>query len=136
MEHFALTPQANAGLCSNISPDEYKYNSCGAVCCAIGWGPAAGVGVRGEWSWWSYCDNNFITTPNDEEPTEAWKWCFDTDWANVDNTAKGAAKRILWLLLKGLPPASKSQRFGNEPLCYADWTPTEADWQLAAEATP
>ncbi len=32
-----------------------------------------------------------------------WDWCFSGDWGEVDNTTEGAAKRIEYLLEKGLP---------------------------------
>ena len=47
-----------------------------------------------------------------------WNWCFDTSWVLVDNTPKGAALRIEWLLNHGLPEDWYEQLEGNAPLCY------------------
>lgn len=47
-----------------------------------------------------------------------WSWCFSGSWSLSDNTAKGASKRIEWLLKHGLPENSEGQERGHEPLCY------------------
>jgi hypothetical protein len=107
-----------------------KVQSCNTAGCAVGWGPMAGIPFDEDEAWIDYCSRQFICS---SEESYQWEWCFDANWIDGDNTPKGAAKRILWLLLHGLPKNDYLQRVGAEPLCYADWTPTEADWQLAAQ---
>ena len=90
---------------------------CGTVGCAVGWGPAAGIEASvNDDNWWNYSYRVFV--PSDD--VEAWDWCFDADWASVDNTPSGAALRILYLLDKGLPEDSYEQMYGSEPLCYRE----------------
>jgi len=55
-----------------------------------------------------------FTGLNDAE----WDWCFSTDWTEVDNTPKGAALRIEWLLSHGLPKDWHEQLAGITPPCY------------------
>lgn len=133
MDHFSVLKTDDGQVFRCVGP-MHQGSACGAVCCAIGWGPSAGIAADGEFGWWSYCDRNFIEIPEDEEPETVveWCWCFDTGWAGADNTAKGAAKRILWLLLFGVPSDWLDQQAGENDLCYRDWTPTESDWQRAA----
>ena len=101
-------------VCSLL--EEYE---CGSVGCAIGHGPLAGIGVevfdKHEGRWDLYCHEVFIDIRSDER---AWKWCFAYEWSRVDNTPEGAAKRILWLLDKGLPDDWESQMCGKAALCY------------------
>lgn len=135
MDHFSVLKTGDGQVLRCVDP-MHQGSACGAVCCAIGWGPSAGIAADGEFSWWSYCDRNFIEAPEDVEPPEEWEWCFGSGWSATDNTAKGAAKRILWLLMNDLPVNAECQRFGKAPLCYADWTPTEDDWEGAARCSP
>ena len=51
--------------------------------------------------------------------SDDWNWCFAYNWAQVDNTPEGAARRIEWLLDKGLPEDWFEQMEGDSPLCYA-----------------
>jgi len=53
---------------------------------------------------------------------EQWSWCFSGGWTDVDNTPKGAALRIEWLLNHGLPEDSYEQMEGDSPLCYTTST--------------
>ncbi len=96
-----------------------EAHQCGSVGCAVGHGPLAGIGIevfdKYEGLWNAYCDEVFIERSFDPE---AWDWCFSSDWSRVDNTPQGAAKRILWLLDKGLPDDWESQMCGKAALCY------------------
>jgi len=47
-----------------------------------------------------------------------WRWCFDSNWVDTDNTPNGAALRIEWLLNHGLPKDWYEQMNGFNPLCY------------------
>jgi hypothetical protein len=47
-----------------------------------------------------------------------WDWCFNSDWTLADNSPKGAALRIEWLLNHGLPEDWREQMIGEAPPCY------------------
>ena len=103
---------------------------CGTAGCAIGWAPVAGIAPLENEEWSDFSDRTLIIGWTD---ADAWSWCFCMDWLGTDNTPHGAAKRIIWLLLYGLPDDWESQMQGRiTPLCYRNWTPTEADWQKAS----
>jgi len=51
-----------------------------------------------------------------------WEWCFSPLWTETDNTPKGAALRIEWLLKHGLPEGWYRQMKGKTPLCYTTST--------------
>lgn len=104
-----------------------KLRSCGTAGCAVGWAPQAGIKAHRREFYWNYCNRTLI---DEEASLDEWIWCFGPSWADYDNTPRGASKRILWLLVNGLPDDSVA-----EPALYADWTPTEADWQEAAKCT-
>jgi hypothetical protein len=114
-----------------LSVLEAVSNRCNSAGCAIGWAPNAGVLPEQDEDWDGLCDRALIEM---SDTTGLWSWCFSYDWDRADNTAKGASKRILWLLVRGLPTDWHEQIYGNAPLCYADWLPTEEDWTLAATA--
>lgn len=84
----------------NLYFDMEDY-TCRSSACAIGFGPLL-VGERKncEFSHWEkYSDRVFGQT--------AWSdlgfWMFASTWADVDNTPKGAAARILYALEYGVP---------------------------------
>jgi hypothetical protein len=86
-------------------------NACGAVACAIGHGPAAGVlvnpkdierdryGVYVDWE--GYARTNFGCRT---DTTRRNWWMFAGDWSGVDNHPHGAAARIRYILAHGKPP--------------------------------
>ena len=79
---------------------------CGAVACAVGHGPAAGIPVK-EFdqfgvNWDRYSDRVFINNHQFQNDME-WDWMFSGDWEFADNTPQGAAKRIRYFLQNGLP---------------------------------
>ncbi len=117
-------------------------NVCKTASCAIGWGPTAGIiPTPDDYNWGVYCINNLEDTG-----TKEWYWMFSSSWSpegshnlGYDNTPKGAAKRILWLL-EGRPiPNCWSEglycdevgRAMDDNLCdresaielYKDWIP-------------
>lgn len=108
-------------------------NECGTVGCAIGWGPAAGIIPRAIDQDWLDYSRQFMETPGMVVDSSAWLWCFSEDWADVDNSPRGAAKRILWLLLRGLPVDVHGQRFGANPPRYLNWEPSPQDWVSLAQ---
>jgi len=83
-------------------------DKCGAVACAVGHGPSAGIYVPeemihgGRIRWHSYIDRFFLDGYADsdgEEPVDvAHRWMFGSNWSTFDNTPKGAALRIRYLL--------------------------------------
>ncbi len=87
---------------------------CGTTACALGWGPAAGIipspdtFKNGTMYWNRYFltdfmgrklpEKGFMFIYDDEEADAVFAWCFDERWAPIDNTAKGAAARIRYML--------------------------------------
>lgn len=91
-----------------IAPSE-----CGAVACAIGHAPAAGIpALPGEY-WAPYAVRVFELLHNE------WVWCFDGEWECIDNTPQGAAKRIRYLLAFGPPSDWKEQLDGEADYLFA-----------------
>ena len=88
---------------------------CGAVACAVGHAPSAGIPAFKNENWWDYSSRVLI-----DSDSLAWTWCFSGDWNGIDNTPKGAAKRILYLLDKGVPDNWWEQIKGIEGLSYVD----------------
>lgn len=72
---------------------------CGTVGCAAGQGPYAGLPKKPGESWDDYAYRVF--QPTDLE----FRWCFSGYWTAYDNTPEGAARRILYLVEHGTPPA-------------------------------
>ena len=99
-----------------LNPAEH---SCGTVGCALGHGPASGVDPDKSETWDRYSDRAFGLEPWGRD----WEWCFGPIWAETDNTPKGAAARIQYLLDYGLPRNWMDQMRGDEPLCYRAVTP-------------
>lgn len=113
MRYYAYYTSYVGAEILNIDAD--FYNKCGTAACAVGHGPAAGIQTDGYNSWMEYAVENFIPEDNDDVFT----WLFDEDWAFVDNTPNGAAKRIYWYLKHGrVPDDFRSQITSEEPLCY------------------
>lgn len=52
--------------------------------------------------------------------SEVWDFLFCGRWDNVDNTPKGAAKRIHYFLTNGLPENADQQRYGQAELSYME----------------
>ena len=78
-------------------------NECGTSACAVGHGPSAGIEPLKDEKWISYSGRVFIEmTGNVTLASLAWDWCFSDGWADVDNTARGASRRIDYLLEHGL----------------------------------
>jgi len=93
---------------------------CGAVACAVGHGPAAGFLAipedftpAGNMDWGAYQGRVF------DVEGEAFSWCFGGAWSDVDNTPQGAAKRIRYMLAKGVPEGFDE----DDDDCYADFVP-------------
>lgn len=94
---------------------------CGTAACAVGHGPLCGFEPLELETWAEYSTRLFIPS----SWHEAWEWCFGAAWSVVDNTAHGAAYRILWLLdRKSIPDNAYEQRRERAPISY--W-PTPAN---------
>lgn len=84
------------------SPQSFKFlgglgmtagHTCGAVACAVGTGAYFGIGKPEEYKdWATYSYATFVVHD------AAWHFLFSDDWVKSDNTAKGAAARILFFL--------------------------------------
>ena len=88
--------------------------TCGAVGCAIGHAPYFGVYKYKHEDWREFSKRALIS----DEYSDEWSWCFDSKWSKVDNSRRGAAKRIIWYLQYGLPNDWVKQMMGKSPLCY------------------
>lgn len=87
---------------------------CGAVACAVGHGPAAGIPAHYGEGWNRYSERVF------DLPDMAWDWCFSDAWKKVDNTPHGAAARIRYLLANGLPDDAFEQQKGTATYLFAE----------------
>jgi hypothetical protein len=115
LEHLEIFDPPNTEEVFRPALKLEDYGSCGTVCCAIGHGPLAGVEVpKGVTNWDEYCYKVFGTAIEEK----AWRWLFSYQWAKIDNTAKGAAKRIGIYLENGIPSNYREQMLGEEPLMY------------------
>lgn len=104
-------------------------NLCGTAACAVGHGPLAGIGDLQSMrytSWLAYTQQTFCDWDSCE-----FNWCFGCSWKPIDNTPKGAAKRIFYMLRTGqvpdmfdlsveersnlLPDLYKDEEYPNEP---------------------
>lgn len=68
-----------------------------AIAIALGHAPLI-IPAKPSESWNSYSDRVFGLS------TDEWHWCFGGGWAVYDNTPKGAAKRIRYLIANDAPP--------------------------------
>lgn len=91
----------------------YTEPDCGTVACAVGHGPLAGIAPLEDESWFEYSKRVFGAPYG-----SLFRWLFDDNWANVDDTATGAAARIRYYLEHGIPENYYDQHFGRAPLCY------------------
>lgn len=94
----------NGGL-ARYADEQLGQNECGTVACAVGHGPAAGIlfRPRADMRWdgydnrkvpdWDHYSSRFA-----EKHSPEWDWLFDSRWEGVDDTHRGAAARIRWLL--------------------------------------
>jgi len=91
-------------------------NHCNTVACAIGHGPAAGIHSTENETWNSYYERCFTGDNN-----SIFEWCFGAAWEGVDNTPRGAALRIYYMLDYGLP--AKIDKIKENWFC-ANWSPS------------
>lgn len=107
METFALVSGDVYYEFLEVSPKETqelgKRNECGTVCCAAGTGAYYGIGnPKKHEDWLEYVERVF-TGSDDYSENDIFDYLFSSDWEGFDNTAKGAANRILRFVTEGLP---------------------------------
>lgn len=96
-------------------------NRCGTVACALGHAPFV-LGIDNPFLSGSTIDESewvnqhFGTYDYCESPV--YGWCFSSFWAEVDNTSRGAAARIFYMLENGVPDNYYSQMSGTVPVSY------------------
>ena len=73
------------------------HAGCGTVACAVGHAPDAGINCDQHRHWW---DLDRYLACGDSLASE---WMFGGQWVDLDNTPHGAAGRIRYALLHGLP---------------------------------
>lgn len=111
-EHFGMWDFYSENN-TNVSPFAYILPTvCGAVACAVGHAPAAGIPAKDEEDWNEYSDRVF------ELFMDAWEWCFSPGWAGIDDTPHGAARRIRHLLENGVPANAIEQCEGYHPYIF------------------
>lgn len=98
-EHFGM---AHFFDCGGAVTDVAR---CGNVACAVGHGPAAGItplphhwNTRGRLGWWDY-SKDLLCSMGD-----TWNFMFSECWADHDDTPRGAAARIHYVLKGNLIP--------------------------------
>ena len=75
----------------------YKPTNCGTSACAVGHAPyVPGMPQPNDadYGWSDYSERIFELESYDK----AWDWCFSAAWDDIDNTPKGAAARIRYLI--------------------------------------
>lgn len=97
-----------------------EANACGTVACAVGHGPSAGVLFRKGKDYVTYdCYGEKFVDPKWNEYSERfaplrsdeWNWMFGAEWSDYDNTHRGAAARIRYLLDGNTPPITTGRYF-------------------------
>ena len=102
------------GGTSEVVTNLRKYHECGTTACAAGYGPLAGIKPLPNETWHVYVSRVFT-----DQDSIIFNWCFAISWADVDNTPKGAAKRIeLFLRNEGVPDNYYEQCNGEAELTY------------------
>ena len=96
------------GACTQF----YSKTECGTVGCALGWSPLiegleftdAEYNVNSkDYSFYNYCDRVFNLDDNSNYRSPQWDFLFSAEWTKFDNTPKGAANRIKFLVSEGVP---------------------------------
>jgi hypothetical protein len=113
-EHFNMISFME-GVHTSVEREYALHNggvgACGAVACAVGHGPTAGILFTEEFisegggvMWPEYTYANFIVGRRfSPEAANAFSWMFGGRWAPYDNTPHGAAARIYYYLRNGVP---------------------------------
>ena len=96
-------------------PAEVKgaMKHCGTVACAVGHLSLLGFRPQQDESHGAFSER-VLGLPFDDEDSLLWAWCFSGNWANIDNTPKGAAKRITFLLTASEEEVGKATRLFDD----------------------
>lgn len=106
----------------DLSPEDVAVSDglpCDTVACALGHGPAAGINPHSathSWPsrrWEAYAADCFGASTMFHKRIEVFRWCFSGSWVDVDNTPQGAALRIRYMLLNGVPNDAIEQMHGE-----------------------
>lgn len=89
-----------------------SQTTCGNVGDAIGFAPFAGIEKLSGESWLEFAYRSFV------DNADQYNWMFSYSWKYIDNTPKGASKRIMWFLTNGVPENFDRQRYGIDRRCY------------------
>ena len=127
MKHTAFTPtdEQRANLLrlaahldlvvTNLRFDMGTFqNECGTIGCACGHGPSLGIARNDRETWLDYAERAFSAGVFDP----AHFWMFGGAWQGIDNTPRGAASRIRYALVHGIPENHSKQARGLAPLSY------------------
>jgi len=68
--------------------------------------------------------------------TNEWRWCFSAIWGDYDNSSEGAARRIEYLIKKGLPENWDDQMSGLADLSYLNTSRTITEILKEADLAP
>jgi hypothetical protein len=107
-EKFTMSTYARC-LGGGTASVEEATDSCFTCACALGHGPAAGYAplpddispMTGKIYWESYASDVFGVDSEDDKAL--WSYMFASEWAFIDDTPQGAAKRIRYAVEHGVP---------------------------------
>jgi hypothetical protein len=121
MTFFYWDPGKDPNLTSSFLSDMElldQNHPCGTVACAAGHGPAAGVPrADDERDWNKYLDRAF----GGSNVKSVYCPMFSADWANWDNTPRGAAARIIYALTHLTAQYLHPCNDGDVPALYAQY---------------
>lgn len=103
-DHIETIPQEYFDMGRFRADDDCESISCNSVGCALGHCIHLFPEEQIEYDSWREID--FFRTGKHLDLTDPeWKWCFSAHWPEIDNTPKGAAKRIRMLANGEVPTA-------------------------------
>lgn len=93
-----------------------SFNESNICRCAAGMAPLAGIEIlETDRNWRDYLNRVFEIDIDKPE----YFWCFSAHWWRIDDTPHGAAARILYLLIDGLPQDYKpGKEYSEFKKCY------------------
>lgn len=134
-EHFNMqdyvlqVPNWNENLIRYMLKNGGLFNNCGSPGCALGHGPSAGITARNgvdivkdsegdpKVEWDAYA-SRFVPYGPDGNRTRLWDFLFGGSWGQTDDTHRGAAGRIRFILAGG--------RFREDFRCWDECCRKEA----------
>ena len=116
-DHIRTIPQGVFDM-EGFREGQHITPECDSVGCVLGHCVGLDPNPDGIARWEDEGINFFKWSANFTGLSVGWAWCFSGKWVRTDNTPKGAALRIEWLLKHGLPKDWYEQLKGMAPLCY------------------